>query len=177
MRKEDLLQSATTNIIEALAKQPGVSALSTGPAIAKPVIRGLGYNRVLTINDGVRQEGQQWGDEHGIEIDESSVSKVEVLKGPASLIYGSDAIAGVINIITNVPVENNTIKANILSNYQSNNNLRLLNANIAGNVNGFNWNLYSSNGAAAELQEQIRWQGIQFQVFTKQCGRLCRLQW
>ena len=154
LRKEDLLQSATTNIIEALAKQPGVSALSTGPAIAKPVIRGLGYNRVLTINDGVRQEGQQWGDEHGIEIDESSVSKVEVLKGPASLIYGSDAIAGVINIITNVPVENNTIKANILSNYQSNNNLRLLNANIAGNVNGFNWNLYSSNEAAADYRNK-----------------------
>lgn len=154
VKKEDLLQSATTNIIEALAKQPGVSALSTGPAISKPVIRGLGYNRVLTINDGVRQEGQQWGDEHGIEIDESSVSKVEVLKGPASLIYGSDAIAGVINIITNVPVENNTIKANVLSNYQTNNNLRLLNANVAGNVNGFNWNLYSSNEAAADYRNK-----------------------
>lgn len=154
LKKEDLLQSATTNIIEALAKQPGVSALSTGPAISKPVIRGLGYNRVLTINDGVRQEGQQWGDEHGIEIDESSVSKVEVLKGPASLIYGSDAIAGVINIITNVPVENNTIKANVLSNYQTNNNLRLLNANIAGNINGFNWNLYSSNEAAADYRNK-----------------------
>ncbi len=115
LRKEDLLQSSSTNIIEALAKQPGVSTLSTGPAISKPVIRGLSYNRVLTINDGVRQEGQQWGDEHGIEIDQASVSKVEILKGPASLIYGSDATAGVINIITNVPVENNTIKGNILS--------------------------------------------------------------
>lgn len=154
VRKEELLQNASTNIIEALAKEPGVSAISTGPAIAKPVIRGLGYNRVLTINDGVRQEGQQWGDEHGIEIDESSVNKVEVLKGPASLIYGSDAIAGVINIITNVPVENNTIKANILSNYQSNNNLRLLNANVAGNVNGFNWNLYSSNEVAADYKNK-----------------------
>ncbi len=154
LKKADLMQSATTNIIEALAKQPGVSTLSTGPAISKPVIRGLGYNRVLTINDGVRQEGQQWGDEHGIEIDESSVSKIEVLKGPASLIYGSDAIAGVINIITNVPVENNTIKANVLSNYQTNNNLRLINANIAGNVSGFNWNLYSSNEAAADYRNK-----------------------
>jgi iron complex outermembrane receptor protein len=154
MRKEDLLQSAFTNIIESLAKIPGVSTLSTGPAISKPVIRGLGYNRVLTINDGVRQEGQQWGDEHGIEIDESSVNKVEVLKGPASLIYGSDAIAGVINIITNVPVENNTIKANILSSYQTNNNSRLLNANIAGNVNGINWNLYGSTSAAADYQNK-----------------------
>jgi iron complex outermembrane receptor protein len=154
MRKDDLLQSAATNIIESLAKIPGVSTLSTGPAISKPVIRGLGYNRVLTINDGVRQEGQQWGDEHGIEVDESSVNKVEVLKGPASLIYGSDAIAGVINIITNVPVENNTLKANILSSYQTNNRSRLLNATIAGNVNGINWNLYGSTSAAADYQNK-----------------------
>ena len=144
MRRDELMQTASTNIIEALAKKPGVSTLSTGPAISKPVIRGLGYNRVLTINDGVRQEGQQWGDEHGIEIDEASVNKVEILKGPASLIYGSDAIAGVINIITNVPVENNTIKANILTSYQTNNNSRALNANVAGNINGINWNLYGS---------------------------------
>jgi iron complex outermembrane recepter protein len=154
LKKEDFLQSSSTNIIEALAKQPGVSTLSTGPAISKPVIRGLSYNRVLTINDGVRQEGQQWGDEHGIEIDQASVSKVEILKGPASLIYGSDATAGVINIITNVPVENNTIKGNILSEYQSNNKERLLNANIAGNVNGFNWNLYGSTSAAADYRNK-----------------------
>lgn len=154
IRHEDLLRTSSTNIIEALAKQPGVSTLSTGPAISKPVIRGLSYNRVLTINDGVRQEGQQWGDEHGIEIDESSVNKVEILKGPASLIYGSDATAGVINIITNVPVENNTIKGNILSSYQTNNNARLLNANIAGNVNGFNWNLYNSVSAAADYRNK-----------------------
>jgi iron complex outermembrane recepter protein len=149
LRKEELMQTASANIIEALAKKPGVSALSTGPAISKPVIRGLG-----TINDGVRQEGQQWGDEHGIEIDEASVNKVEILKGPASLIYGSDAIAGVINIITNVPVENNTIKANILSSYQTNNNAKALNANIAGNVKGFNWNLYSSSNAAGDYRNK-----------------------
>ncbi len=154
MRKDDLLQSASSNIIEALTRKPGISTLSTGPAISKPVIRGLGYNRVLTINDGVRQEGQQWGDEHGIEIDESSVNKVEILKGPASLIYGSDATAGVINIITNVPVDNNTMKANIVSNYQTNNNARTLNANWAGNINGVNWNLYGSSVAAADYRNK-----------------------
>ncbi|MBC7890334.1 MAG: TonB-dependent receptor [Ferruginibacter sp.] len=154
LRKQDLLQSASSNIIEALAKKPGVSSLSTGPAISKPVIRGLGYNRVLTINDGVRQEGQQWGDEHGIEIDESSVNKVEILKGPASLIYGSDAMAGVINIITNVPVENNTVKANIFTNYQSNNNSRTLNANLGANIKGINWNVYGSTVAASDYQNK-----------------------
>ena len=154
LRKQDLLQSSSSNIIEALAKKPGVSSMSTGPAISKPIIRGLGYNRVLTINDGVRQEGQQWGDEHGIEVDESSVNKVEILKGPASLIYGSDAMAGVINIITNVPVERNTVKANIFTNYQTNNHARTLNGNIAGNIKGINWNLYGSTVAAADYQNK-----------------------
>ncbi len=154
LRKQDFLQNTSTNIIESLTKIGGVSTLSTGPAIAKPVIRGLGYNRVLTINDGVRQEGQQWGDEHGIEVDEASVNKIELLKGPASIIYGSDALAGVVNIITNVPVQNNSIKANISSNFQTNNKLRTLNANIGGNKNGFNWNLYSSNKAAEDYKNK-----------------------
>ncbi len=65
LNKTELLKISTTNIIEALTKEPGVATISTGPAISKPVIRGLGYNRVLVINDGIRQEGQQWGDEHG----------------------------------------------------------------------------------------------------------------
>ncbi len=154
MRREDLFRNTASNIIESLTKLGGVSTLATGPAISKPVIRGLSYNRVLTINDGVRQEGQQWGDEHGIEIDEASVAKIELLKGPASIIYGSDAMAGVVNIITNVPVPVNTIKANLSSNYQSNNNLSTLNLNIGGNKNGFNWNLYTSNKAAGDYKNK-----------------------
>src|ERR1700722_17488415 len=80
----------STNIIDAIAKVPGVSALTTGPNVSKPFIRGLGYNRILTLYDGVRQEGQQWGDEHGIEVDQYSIDRIEVIKGPASLTYGSD---------------------------------------------------------------------------------------
>jgi iron complex outermembrane receptor protein len=106
------------------------------------------------MNDGVRQEGQQWGDEHGIEIDEASVSKIEILKGPASLVYGSDAMAGVINIITNVPVSMNTIKTNIGTNYQSNNKLRSLYGNVAGNINGFSWNAYGTIKAAADYKNK-----------------------
>ena len=114
LKRSALLQTPSTNIIDALGKIPGVSQLSTGPAISKPIIRGLGYNRVVTINEGARQEGQQWGDEHGIEIDELSIARAEVLKGPASLMYGSDAMAGVVNLITNVPVAEGTLKGNIL---------------------------------------------------------------
>ncbi len=154
MRKEDFFRNTSPNIIESLTKIAGVSTLATGPAISKPVIRGLSYNRVLTIHDGVRQEGQQWGDEHGIEIDEASVSKIELMKGPASIIYGSDAMAGVVNIITNVPVPVNTIKANLSSNYQTNNNLSTINLRIGGNKNGFNWNMYTSNKAAGDYKNK-----------------------
>ena len=154
MRKEELQQTTSTNIIDAITRKAGVSSIATGPAISKPVIRGLGYNRVLTLNDGVRQEGQQWGDEHGIEIDEASVNKIEILKGPASLVYGSDAMGGVINIITNVPTALNTIKANVGSNYQTNNRLRSVYGNVAGNINGFNWNVYGTKRAAADYKNR-----------------------
>ena len=150
IRKQELLGNVSANIVDAISKQPGIAQLSTGPAISKPVIRGLGYNRVVILNDGVRQEGQQWGDEHGLEVDEYSVNKIEILKGPASLIYGSDAMAGVINIITNVPVPEGSLKANIISNYQSNNHLRGFGANISGNEKGFNWNAYGSVKAAGD---------------------------
>jgi iron complex outermembrane receptor protein len=154
IRRTQLLQTPSTNIIDALSKQAGMSQISTGPAIAKPVIRGLGYNRVVVINDGVRQEGQQWGDEHGIEIDELSVNRAEILKGPASLIYGSDAIAGVINFLTSVPVADKTIKGNIYTNYQTNNGLVGLNANLSGNHNGFNWNAYGSYKSAKDYKNK-----------------------
>ncbi len=103
-----LIKSTSTNIIDALSSKPGMAQISSGAGISKPVIRGLGYNRIITLNDGIRQEGQQWGDEHGIEIDEFSADRVEILKGPASLMYGSDAMAGVINILSTPSVAEGT---------------------------------------------------------------------
>lgn len=155
MRRQEILQTTATNIIDLLSRQPGVSQISTGPAVSKPVIRGLSFNRVVTINDGVRQEGQQWGEEHGIEIDELSVVRAEIVKGPASLIYGSDALGGVVNFITNTPVPEGTVRANILTNLQSNNNLAGINANVAGNQNGFNWNLYGTARSARDYRNRF----------------------
>lgn len=156
IKKGDMFRSSSTNIIDALGKLvPGVAGLSTGPAISKPVIRGLGYNRVVTVHDGIRQEGQQWGDEHGIEIDEYSLQRAEVLKGPASLLYGSDAMAGVLHLITNVPVEQGTAKGNLMSAFNSNNGLRALNANLAAHdQSGFNWNAYGTSKSAADYRNK-----------------------
>ena len=149
--KTYLNRSSASNLMDAIGHQPGVSTVTTGPAISKPFIRGLGYNRIITINDGIRQEGQQWGDEHGIEIDEYSAQKVEILRGPASLMYGSDALAGVINILTNVPVADGTIKANLSGSLNNNNDQRGAHANLAGNIDGFNWNVYGSYKKAGDF--------------------------
>ncbi|MFA5973112.1 MAG: TonB-dependent receptor [Lentimicrobiaceae bacterium] len=149
-----LLQTSATNIIDALVRKPGISEITTGSGISKPVIRGLGYNRVVTVSDGIRQEGQQWGDEHGIEIDEFAVSKVEILKGPASLSYGSDAIAGVINMISAPTLPDGKIQGSLLANYQTNDGLIAYSVNFAGNQKGFIWNLRYSNKMAHAYQNK-----------------------
>ncbi len=139
MDRKSIDQVMSTNIIDAIAKLPGINAVSTGPNVSKPFIHGMGFNRVLTLVDGIRQEGQQWGDEHGIEVDENAISKVEIVKGPASLTYGSDALAGVVNLIpfaTAIPGE---IKGNLTTNYQTNNKLIGTSASIDGNNNGLIW--------------------------------------
>ncbi|MBE7172197.1 MAG: TonB-dependent receptor [Williamsia sp.] len=118
-------RSMEANVIDVLVKNvPGLTAVKTGPNVSKPFIRGLGYNRVLTLYDGIRQEGQQWGDEHGIEVDAYNIDRAEVIKGPASIMYGSDALAGVVSLI---PVEKaeqkNKLVGKWVSEYQSNNGL------------------------------------------------------
>ncbi|WP_374948548.1 TonB-dependent receptor [Mucilaginibacter sp.] len=137
---KDQLQGSSTNLIDALARQvPGVSQITTSQAISKPVIRGLSYNRVVTLNDGVKQQGQQWGDEHGIEMDQFQAERVEVLRGAASLQYGSDALGGVINVIDPpTPAEGN-IKGEVLSNYSTNSGLTNTSVMLSGNENGFVW--------------------------------------
>jgi iron complex outermembrane receptor protein len=125
LSKKDIDQHVNNNIIDAIVKGiPGVTAVTTGPNISKPFIRGLGYNRVLTLYDGIRQEGQQWGDEHGIEIDQYGIARAEVIKGPASLTYGSDALAGVINLIPYIPNgQDGKLNGDIITDYHTNNGL------------------------------------------------------
>lgn len=135
----DLQQTLNTNIIDAVAKIPGISAVTTGPNVSKPFIHGLGFNRVLTLFDGVRQEGQQWGAEHGIEVDENAVDHIEVIKGPASLTYGSDALSGVVNLIPFPPVPDGTIQGHTELTYHTNNNLIGAHMTLGGNRNGFIW--------------------------------------
>jgi iron complex outermembrane receptor protein len=108
----------------------------------------------VVVDDGVRHEGQQWGDEHGVEIDELSVNRVEVLKGPASLMYGSDALAGVVNITSVPQIPEGAIRGNILAAYQTNNRQRNLHLDLGGNQKGFTWGVYGSYKAAADYKNK-----------------------
>lgn len=155
MDRKTIDQVMSTNIIDAIAKLPGINAVTTGPNISKPFIHGMGFNRVLTLVDGIRQEGQQWGDEHGIEVDENEINKVEIVKGPASLTYGSDALAGVVNLIPFPSVAPGEIKGNLSTNYQTNNRLIGTSASIDGNNNGFIWGGRMSYKQATNYQNKF----------------------
>ncbi|HEX3024129.1 MAG TPA: TonB-dependent receptor [Chitinophagaceae bacterium] len=152
--QRELQQNTSANIIDGMQTIPGVSQITDGLAISKPVIRGLGYNRVVVINDGIRQEGQQWGDEFGIEVDEYSVYKAEVLKGPSSLSYGSDAMAGVINFLAIPSLPEGKINGNIITNYQTNNGLYAASFNLAGNEKGFIWDIRFTNKMAHDYKNK-----------------------
>jgi len=94
-----LRQAQAPSLGETIQSLPGVRSLSTGTGIGKPVIRGLTSNRVLVVADGQRLETQQWGDEHSPNVETGDAERIEVIRGPASVLYGSDALGGVINVV------------------------------------------------------------------------------
>jgi len=155
MTHKALVTTPSSNIIDAIAKLPGVAQLTTGPNVSKPFIRGLGFNRILTLYDGVRQEGQQWGDEHGIEVDQYGVDRVEVIKGPASLTYGSDALAGVVNLIPTPPAAEGKIQGDIVAEFQTNNGMFGGSAMLGGTNRGFEWQGRISHKQASNFSNPV----------------------
>jgi iron complex outermembrane receptor protein len=108
------------SLSKALYNIPGISFITTGPGIQKPNIRGLSGNRVVTVFQNIRFENMQWGDEHGLEIHTSGISSIELIKGPMSVLYGSDAIGGVIYISPEKYLKENGLKVDIESLYNTN---------------------------------------------------------
>jgi iron complex outermembrane receptor protein len=117
---QQLKNKGAATLIDGIGTLTGVSVVSTGVGIGKPVIRGLRGNRVLVYTQGIRLENQQFGDEHGLGIDESSIESVEVIKGPASLLYGSDALGGVLYFNPTKFAELNNLDFNFNQTYFSN---------------------------------------------------------
>lgn len=132
---------------EALKRVPGVSALQTGPAIFKPVIDGLHSQRVLLLNNGIRQEGQQWGVEHAPEIDPFIASEIKVVKGSETVRYGSDAIGGVIIIDTPPMHQAQKFGGELNAGFSSNNRMGVFSGLLEGGFKSnqnISWRLQSS---------------------------------
>jgi iron complex outermembrane receptor protein len=106
---------------KSIEKLPGVSAINVGVGIAKPVIRGLYANRIIVNHNGIKQESQQWGSDHGLEIDQFDVERMEIIKGPGSLQYGSDGLGGVINILPDKMLPRNSFNGSIVGVHKTNN--------------------------------------------------------
>jgi iron complex outermembrane receptor protein len=149
--------TAENNVIDAIAKNaPGLQTVKTGPNVSKPFINGLGYNRVLTLYDGMRVETQQWGDEHGVPMDDYIIERAEVIKGPASLMYGSDAIAGVLSLFPAVPHEvDRVVHGKFLSEYQSNNGLIGNNLQLTYGDTHWSWAIRGSERIARNYTNPI----------------------
>jgi iron complex outermembrane receptor protein len=117
---KDLKNAGSINLSDGITSIPGVESVSTGVGIGKPVIRGLSSNRVLTYTQGIRLENQQFGDEHGLGISDAGIESVEVIKGPASLLYGSDALGGVLYLNPEKFANSKEVEGDLNINYFTN---------------------------------------------------------
>lgn len=138
---------------KAIESIPGVSNISSGSNFNKPVVNGLYGNRILILNNGIRQEGQQWGLEHTPEIDPFSIEKIQIVQGANSVRYGSDALGGVILIEQKELPDSAEINGNIFSGFQSNGNRITTNGMLEGQfkkTKGLSWRAigsYNKNGS------------------------------
>ena len=132
------------NFSSSLEEIPGISIISTGPGISKPVIRGLSSNRVTIFNQFIRLENQQWGSEHGMGISGFGVGYIEVIKGPMSVLYGSDAIGGVIYINPDSYYNGDGTEIELATIYNSNFNGFTSNLGIKGNSNKLSYLVQAS---------------------------------
>ncbi|RZJ77385.1 MAG: TonB-dependent receptor [Flavobacterium sp.] len=142
-RKQESLNVETVNadfikrnlggsLMKSLERLPGIKTIGIGSGQSKPLIRGLGFNRVVVVENGVKHEGQQWGADHGLEIDQFATDRVELIKGAASFVYGSDAIAGAIDIKPKAYPTKNSLGGSVDLVGKSNNNLYGTSVNLAG---------------------------------------------
>ncbi|MCF7560267.1 TonB-dependent receptor [Sabulilitoribacter multivorans] len=134
---KDLKANGATTLSEGITNIAGVESVTTGVSIGKPVIRGLSSNRVLVYTQGVRLENQQFGDEHGLGINDAGIESVEIIKGPASLLYGSDALGGVLYLNPERFASNNSSSGDLNLNYFSNTNGYNTNAGYKASENNF----------------------------------------
>lgn len=133
----ELKSKGAITLADGITNIAGVESITTGLGIGKPVIRGLSSNRVLVYTQGVRLENQQFGSEHGLGVNDAGIESVEVIKGPASLLYGSDALGGVLYLNPEKFANSNTASGDFGANYYSNTSGFNTNAGYKSSVNNF----------------------------------------
>jgi len=114
------IENGKANLFEQLAEVPGVDVISKGAGVAKPVIRGLSNTNILFIDNGIRMENFQFSENHPFMVDEFGIERIEVIKGPASLLYGSDAVGGVLFAIREKPPHSDKLQGDYSINYFDN---------------------------------------------------------
>jgi iron complex outermembrane receptor protein len=141
---KELNQSRGKSLGESLKSITGVTTLNTGNSISKPVIHGLHSDRVLVLNNGIRQEGQQWGNEHAPEIDPYIADKLSVIKGADGIRYGANAIAGVVLVEPKALRDTAGVNGELNLGGASNGRLGVTSAMLEGNIgklDGLSWRL------------------------------------
>lgn len=134
LRNQNIQENKGKVLADVLSDMAGVSTISMGNTIVKPVINGLHSNRILLLNNGIRHEGQQWGAEHAPELDPFSADRMEVVKGAQGVRYGADALAGVV-LLSPRPIETeNPITGNIDLIGQSNGRGLTMNGRLEGGI-------------------------------------------
>ncbi|WP_035455591.1 TonB-dependent receptor [Algoriphagus terrigena] len=121
VRQDFIRENRGGSLMQSLERVPGITLISIGSGASKPLIRGLGFNQVMVVENGIKHEGQQWGADHGLEVDQYAADQIMIIKGPASFKYGSDAIGGVIDIREKLPPAENGIGGSVEFGYRSNN--------------------------------------------------------
>ena len=149
----ELKQTSPLTLAEAISNIPGVEQTTTGAGIGKPVIRGLSGNRIVTYAQGIRIENQQWGSEHGLGVGDVGIESVEVIKGPASLLYGSDALGGVLYFIDERYATQNTIEGFVQTKFLSNTIGSITNAGFKINKGKLKFNLFGTYSSQADYQK------------------------
>jgi iron complex outermembrane receptor protein len=137
VKRKDIITTGEMNFSRAIARTPGVYFTNFGLGGGQPVIRGLTNTNLVTLNNGIKQESFQFSSNHPFLIDEYTASHIEIIKGPASLQYGSDAVAGVVNIVRERPAKPNSLEGDVVSQYHSNTNGYLNSIGVKGSLDKF----------------------------------------
>jgi iron complex outermembrane receptor protein len=149
---EELQTIPANDLVTSITNIPSVYNVSTGNGISKPMIRGLSGVRVITYLNGLRIENQQWGGDHGLGINDNGIESVEIIKGPSSLLYGADALGGVLYLKEEAFANQNSIDAYVSSRFESNSLRTSHSAGVKWSGSKLSFNLFANQTTASDYQ-------------------------